>query len=341
MAQYLESSTLVAGAAATGHGVLTGWHGRRDMMREDLSAIAIQANIPKDWLPSVKDAAVQLGRAVQHVAGSNYLAKPTKKRKTLDEDAQITWDAQWSLVVRPTSSDPVRAGDAFGTVALVVTLYTGEAGPRLVFERNQADERTLSLPQAVESQFEARISQQRYTAADITKWLGDTLRRKLGSIRYGGNWYIPRETKDVAQALLNATRESGWGTNWMYPALPVATSPELSQGLSIEFANEVNDVMAQLQLQRNAAIENGRKDIGPRAVTTYQARFQEVYDRIKDYETRGLVEEYHAKMSYEVVAEAMVLLDTIRETFPVENPGAVIAGQPELGEEDFDRFMVS
>lgn len=313
----LAHGELIAGAAAVGHGILTGWEGRGDIDREKLVNIVTASDVPQSWLPAVKDPAVQIGRAVQHVAGTSYLAKPVRKPKAVTGTDPVTWDSRWTLVTRPMANDAVIPGAKYGTVALVVTLYAGDTGPTLVFERNQSDERTLTLQDAVTTQFESRIAQQRYTAADVTKWLGDVLYRRLGAIRYGGNWYVPRESKDVAEQLLNTVRESGWGVNWLYPALPIMASPQLSLGLSIELAKEVDALMMQMNFAREAARENGREDIGGRACDGWQAKFGAVYDRITLRESQGLLVKEDADRAKSVVADALILIDSIRDAMPV------------------------
>ena len=331
MANQLVNGDLLAGDAATGHGILTGWHGQRELIREKLLDVAAVAEIPREWLPPVKDAGVQLGRAVQEVGGVAYLAKPVRKGPRIEGQEPPAWSARWTLVTRPTSDDDVIPGQKYGTVALVATLYQSEElGPRLAFERDQSDPRTYALVTAIEQAFEARIAQQRYTAADITKWLGDTLRRRLGAIRYGGNWYVPRETRDVAAALLDAVRMTGWGVNWMHPALPIATSAELATGLAISLQNEVQDVMTTLEQARQYARDAGRPDVGPRAVANYQERFKEIEARIR--KAAHLLGEQHVHESLNVVAEGYVTLDSIRETFPVDHAESTDAMGPDMSD---------
>lgn len=309
MTQAISSQGWVAGQSADGHGILTGWHGRQDMTREQLIDVATVADIPREWLPSVKDAAVQLGRAVQYVAGGAYIAKPVRKGNRLNDDGtQITWDARWVLVTRPTGNE-AQAGETYGVVALVATLYAGDNGPQLTFERNQQDERTLTLAAAVSEQFERRIASQRYTAADVTKWLGDTLRRRLGAVRYGGNYYVPRETRDLAEVLLATVRETGWGTNWLYPPLPVATSPQLSLGLALGLQSEVDDVMAQLETQRKVAREMGRSDIGHRAAESFIAKLNIVSQRVND--KAELLGPGRVTETNNAIFDAMIVLDEL------------------------------
>lgn len=317
-----DSNGWVAGHSAAGHGILTGWRGWRDMTHDRLVDISTLAEIPRDWLPKVKDAAVQLGRAMQAVAGNRYWAE--RVRRVSDDEGNLpTWDCSWRLVRRGSSDDGAQAGDATAVVSLVVKLYDTEDGaPLLTFERDESDFRTEPLQQEVREAFDRRIGEQRYTASDITKWLGDTLRRRLGAVRYGGNWYVPYKVvdpfgdnpwnyRDRAERLIEVMRESGWGSHYMYPALPIATSPQLSLGLSLGLQDEVAEVMTTLEAARKQARENGRPDIGENAVTSYRAKLEEINARV--YEKRDLLGPERTTETLNVLADAHILLDSILE----------------------------
>jgi hypothetical protein len=109
----------------------------------------------------------------------------------------------------------------------------------------------------------------------------------------------------------------GWGVNWMYPALPIMAGPRLSLGLSIALSNEVDALMVQMNFAREAARENGREDIGARACNGWQTKFNEVYERIVERERQGLLSMEDANRAKAVVADATILIDSIRETLDV------------------------
>lgn len=318
MSTYHDSSSLIAGASAEAHGVLTGWRGHGDFTRERFLDVATVADIPREWLPPVKDAAVQLSRAAVHVAGTTYESKVVRKvplvRDPTWSDTEFSeqrlaweqlnaWTCRRALVRRPRGTE-VRAGQNTALAVVVVTLWEPEGeAPRLDFDTMQGYE---AVREAVAQHFEQRIASQRYTAADVTKWLGDTLRRKLQSVRYGIGWYIPRETRTVAEQLCDALRGAGWGTSWC-PLTPVAHSAALSRGVAQGLQEEVFGITADLANSRKTAQDAGRADIGPRAVETFHKRYNECLVHVNRY--RLILGEESHKELLDIIADAIIALD--------------------------------
>lgn len=291
---------IVAGAVAEGHGVLVGWNGRRERTNETLLDVMTVADVPREWGPRVKRPAVQLARACREVAGNTYDVE------TVPSTDETTWDARYLLVRRPTG-DGVRAGDAYGRVVLAVELREPDEGAPLLGFEPGFDPDGPALVTAITTAFWARVGADVYTAADVTKWLSDVLHRRLGAIRYGGNWYVPAGTKTVAIALCDALRESGWGSAWMHPPLPVATSAELSLGLALGLQGEVADVMADLDYARRTAREAGKPDVSPKVAEGFVAKFNAVAERMRA--NRHLLGEERLDESLMVVADALASLD--------------------------------
>ncbi len=179
----LVHGQLVAGAAADGHGVLVGWTGEGDKTRAELLERAEVAGVPSEWLPDAKEPKVQLSRAVRVAAGTAYNCETEKK-----VDAQVVeareWTSRWMLVSKVADGEQRAVGQKYGEIALVVTLYTDNPEPELVFDEQSNEE----LREIVRTEFEQRIAAQRYTAADITKWLKSTIKLHLDGVKYGGNW---------------------------------------------------------------------------------------------------------------------------------------------------------
>ena len=326
MASQLSFGNTVAGAIAdSAVGVLTDWYGRGDLTRERLLNIVTLAGVPREWLPAVKDAAVQLSRACVHVAGVAYESKVVRKpvmRADLSDDERTefrranSWTCRRALVPRRTGD--VKAGDAYGRVALVVTMWEDESeAPRLTFDTPEGNE---ALESAVLSQYEARIASERYVAADVTKWLGELLRRRLGAVRYGRAWFVPRANRGTAESLCEALRESGWGHSWLYPALPITTSAQLSKGIAIGLQEEIAALCADLGAARTLAREAGRADIGPRAHGNYVVRFGEVSSRIGAYRDQ-LGPELYTECT-NVLIDATMALDEIAATFDANDLAA-------------------
>ena len=292
---------IVAGAVAEGHGVLVGWNGRRERTLEQLLDVATVAGVPREWLPRVKQPAVQLARACRGVAGNTYDVE------VVPATDDVTWDARYLLVRRPTGAES-RAGDAYGHVVLAVELRVPDDGaPTLAFEASPDAVDGDTLVTAIRTAFWERVGADVYTAADVTKWLSDVLHRRLGAIRYGGNWYVPAGTKSVAGELCDALRTQGWGSAWMHPPLPVATSAELSLGLALGLQGEVADVMADLDYARRTAREAGKPDVSAKVAEGFVAKFHAVAERMRA--NRHLLGEERLDESLMVVADALASLD--------------------------------
>lgn len=285
----LYHGNLVAGAAAEGQGAMTDWLGRGSRSGAALAHICHDI-IPDAWLPAPKDAPVQLGRAMQAVAGNRYWAKPVAHSADPEVRATETWLARWILVTMPVASQ-VRAGEHFGDIVLVATLEGDKDVANLHTATQPTDDPAVQaertkLHEAVRSHYQALVNEQVHTASDITRWLGITLRKRLHCLRYGRAHYIPRETREQAEALVNAFRKDGWGHNWMYPALPVATSGQLSLGLALSIALDVTELANEVGLDRQEAKSKGRPDIGPKALQTRRDKLDIIKSRVNFYADR-------------------------------------------------------
>lgn len=286
----INHGNLVAGAAAEGHGALTAWLGRGARTGAEL-AVLTEGIIPSAWLPAPKDTAVQLGRAIQSIAGARYTAKPVRHSRDPEVRQTETWIARWILVTMPVASE-VQAGQTYGAIALVATL-TGddESGVNLTCETQptldavESTERSQLCSQ-LHLAYHTLTSTQVHQASDITRWLGYTLRRRLNAVRYGATYYLPSESRETGEALVNALRSDSWGTHWMYPPLPVATTGQLSLGLALGLALDVTELADDLGIARAAAIAEGRADVGPRALNTAREKLGIIKARINFYADR-------------------------------------------------------
>lgn len=290
LSNRIGHGNLVAGAAAEGHGALTDWLGRGARTGASIAGI-VGDIIPESWLPAPKDAPVQLGRAMQSVAGIHHIAKPVRKSADPEVRATETWLARWILVTMPRAQGVV-AGQPYGDIVLVATLHGDqEAGIRLTCETEPTDDPTAAIERgdlciALRTAYTALVSAQVHQASDITRWLGYTLRRRLNAVRYGRSYYLPTETRAQAEQLVNAFRSDGWGANWMYPALPVATTGQLSLGLALGLALDVTELADDLGIARRAARDEGRLDVGPRALKTAREKLDIIKARINFYADR-------------------------------------------------------
>lgn len=308
---YDIDRTLIGGAVAEGHGVLVGWDGYTEITRSQLSDVYHAAmseegvELDPAWLPNVKQAKVQLARALRDVAGTVFdVEGPVRKRDT------DPWTARYLMVRRPTGSD-ARAGQEYGRVVLGAELYEMSGAPLLRFDTASGHGEADPVVAAVRAAFDARTGGEVYTAADVTKWLGGVLKYRLRALRYGGNWYVPRETKKSATVLCETLRRVGWGRHWMVPPLPVADSAELSVGLAIALQADVAEIQAELAYARKVAKDEGKPDISAKQAANYAAKYNAVAD---DARTRlHLLGPENLKSTLDVVADALIELDSIME----------------------------
>jgi hypothetical protein len=311
---YRNHGTLVAGAGAEGHGVLVGWSGRGDMTRGKLIELANDAGIPADWVPSPKQAATQLTRSIRAAAGSLYTAEAPRRTK----DDPETLVSRWLLVTRSGSGFPILTpGGAYGEIALIADLHSDGRLEITTGERREA------LELAVRKDFADRCASESYVAADVTAWLSGVLRDRLAAVRYGGCWYVPRVSRAQATALVNAFRVA-WGRDWIYPALPVATGPELALGVAQGLISEVEDTAAALEADRTRARQARTQalainpetklagDIGAAAAESYMMRFRAVGDRILNY--AAILGAENVEHCRSVLFDGMIVLDVLLET---------------------------
>lgn len=225
---------------------------------------------------------MQLTRAVRHAAETLYNVEQEKKKEQQVEEAR-EWASRWMLVTRVAegAAGESRVGQKYGQIALCVTLYTDKPTPELVFD----DGADAQLVEKVRTEFEARIGAERYVASDVTKWLQVTLKTKCGAVKYGGNWYVPKKHRAVAESIV--TQFKTWGADWMEPPLPIATSAQLAQGLANGLKREVDDELGRLEAQRKERRRQKQDedaDIGETAAQSFMTKLRGVLARVAAYE---------------------------------------------------------
>ncbi len=289
---------VIAGAGAEGHGVMAGFGGDGPLTRDVLLDLARRSTIDEAWFPAAKDARVQLSRAMQSVASKNGMSAEIFKKKNRQTVELRDWTSCIAMVAS-NGMEAIHAGEAFGTVAFVATLFDDEQGQELIFD---VPDHPLAL--AVRAEYERLTGAQLYQAADVTSWLSHIHRDMLGGVRLGFGWYVPRANRAVAEQIAQVFwEEARYGERWICPPLPVATSAQLQVGIANGLSAEVDEQLALLEGQRRTirrtrggfnvkgvAQEGGeyneageRVDIGARAAESFAVRFARVAHRIRDY----------------------------------------------------------
>jgi hypothetical protein len=135
--------------------------------------------------------------------------------------------------------------------------------------------------------FADHVAREVLQAGHITTWLGDTLRDRLGGVKYGGCWYVPTATRPIAEKII-AAFEPKWGSDWMSPPTPIATCAQLSRGIANGLASEVDEVLGEFAAQTAVAVANKAANpdnikltgtIGERAAVAFMAKFRTKAER--------------------------------------------------------------
>jgi hypothetical protein len=188
-----------------------------------------------------------------------------------------SYDHRWRLY---TTDATASVGDAAGTVALVVTLI----GSELTCEGHEEASAKIT---AAYADLKGREVLQ---AGHITTWLGNLLRDRLDGVKYGGCWYVPRHNRALAERIVDAFVAAKWGSDWMSPPTPIATSAQLARGIANGLAAEVDVTVAQFEVDNaacaaNAAASTAEKKplghIGEKAAASYLKKFRAHAERVK------------------------------------------------------------
>lgn len=265
----LVAGQLIAGAVATGHGVLVSWSGKGELTRGQILECLETAKLPADWAPTARSAHAQAGHAVDTLNGRGYVARSARSGgKTAEERG---WRARWTV---GTVSAGASVGAAYGETVLVATLASDSA---LVLD-GQSD-----LAAEVRVEFDRLTAGEIVGSADVTAWLRGVLVGRLGSVRLGGSYYVPRASVAQAVAICEAV-SAIWGCDWMLPALPIATSEQLQRGLANGLTAEAATVLDDLATARAVAAKDGKAEIGGRAAATLLAKLRTVAERAQQYQ---------------------------------------------------------
>lgn len=270
----LSGRDMVAGAAAAGEAVLVGWSGKGELTREQISARLETAGLPTNLTPAARTAHAQAGRSTTEACGTKYDVT-AERRGSLPEGA-APYAARWNI------STPIH-GAAIGQPA-----STTIGCVTLMADGTLATEGPADLCAAIQAEYQRRIAGEVFQSADVTAWMRGVVCGTLGGVQLGGVYYVPRTGAARAEALCTSVA-AVWGTNWITPALPVATSDQLRRGLVRGLSDEAAEILADLATQRKIAAQtaaDGKRktaDIGTRAAATFMLKLRTVAERALSY----------------------------------------------------------
>lgn len=287
----LEAGNLVAGAVAEGHGVMTGWRGLGQMTRAALSEALASVEMT-ELLPAPMSARAQAGQAVGRYNGLGYVVRVARKAK------DATWAARWTIGAVKSEN---KAGESYGDIVLAVEL--SEDGT-LTFDGDQA------MADSILADYQSRISSEVYQAGDITAWLNRVLHKEYLAVDFALGLYIRHQHAAKAEALLGAVMNAGWGRGWGLPAIPVADSDQLRDGIVRGLQDEVAGVMQRLETEREVArTERKAGDIGERRAGSFLKELRSIGTRIAAY--GAVLGEDRVAKCRETVRLAVVSLETL------------------------------
>lgn len=273
----LTAHDMVVGAETAGSGVITGWSGSGELTRIDLQTILTGAGFPEHWAPEPKTPHAHAGFAlallnqVGSVVRADRGGRRRGERLASSDGLVRKFAGRW--IVGTANARAGVVGDAFGQIAMTAILYTDG---RLECV-GQPD-----LCARVTEDYQRRVDSEVYPAGEVTLWLRSLLAKRLGGVRMGGVWYVPRRHAVECHKLV-AVLSSAWGLDWISPPLPMATSTQLLQGLTAGLVREATEVLTDLETARASARATGASEIRSGAATTLYKRLMVVADRAKGY----------------------------------------------------------
>jgi len=292
----LEHGTLIAGAVAEGCGVLVGWSGKGKLTRGALVAAIAEHDVKP---PAATSARAQAGRVMSALTGSGYVVRIARGGGAV---------TQWTVgVVNHKSA----VGSELGSVEMRASL---SADGTLTTEGSEG------LGAKVRAEFAALVGEEIYQAGDVTSWLGGVLASRFDAVRFGVGWYVPARHAEAAGKLC-ATMSKIFGVDWIVPALPVATSDQLRDGIVRGLTSEVDALMARLATERATAKINADAaplrqpgkipsgDIGPKRAGTFLVDLRGIGARIVAY--GQVLGEERLACAREQVRQAVIELESV------------------------------
>jgi hypothetical protein len=261
---------VIAGAAAEGNGVLTGWEGAGALPLSVIDEILAAAELPGEWAPSAKSASAHLGKACTDLNHDGYVARRAESPKGSTAETR-NWRVRWVIFrVNGNRNDLVE-----------IELPTNHDELRIYDDPDRRDE-AAPLIDKITARYRELREGVLFEAGDVTSWLSATLRARCGAARYSLGYYVPAAGRELATRLVAAASER-WGKSWASPPLPVATGPELVAGLARGFLDEVKGVTKSLATSRERARAEKREDIRPGEAAGFLRDLGTLNERLGDY----------------------------------------------------------
>jgi hypothetical protein len=299
----LEHGQLIAGATAEGHGVLVGWQGQGKLSRGALVAAIETLGVR---VPLATSARAQAGRVMGELNGLGYVVRVAREARAVNTTIWTIGRVNHKSLV----------GSELGEVTMRATLHP---------DGSITTDGGGGLAEQVQAKYKTLVEGEIYQAADITGWLVRTLMIGYDAVRFGVGWYVPARHAAAAGELC-ATVSKIWGSDWIVPALPVATSDQLRDGIVRGLTDEVASLLHKLATERNTAqvayedrvathkanqqdLMIGRGDIGPKRAASFLVELRAIGARMVAY--GQILGEERVKLASDSVRAAVVELESV------------------------------
>ncbi len=249
----------IAGGAAEGRGVIGGFRGLGKLSQPQRVQALIDAGCPSDWATSRKSEVGYAGEVLARLNQLGYIARRAGRSNWANNETGKTREYRARWYVGRSLAATAEVGDSMGPVVVTAELRDGSPELHLTGDAH--------LCATIRADYDANLGAELYTAGEITQWVSGLLINKCGACRFGVGFYIPSHGKELAARIVNAVA-SRWGSNWINPLLPVATTEELKLGIARGFQSEISRVGRSLQTAR----ETARKDNQPEISVSTAAR---------------------------------------------------------------------
>lgn len=292
----IGADQIVVGAATDGSGIMVGWSGYGEMRRDTLRQCLSDAGFDPAWVLASKSAYAHAGFALTMLNGGGRVVRADRGGLRVGQAVQLRsgqrarFQARWT--VGSVRHEGATVGDPYGRTIMTAVLTTDGhlelTGDSYLCTKVMAD-------------FERRVDQELYPAAEVTMWLRATLLSRFAAVRMGGVWYVPHKYAAQAERFVACVADTGWGRDWILPALPVATTEQLCSGMARGLIGEAAEVIADLESQREQAKRAKKSEIGAAAASTLMVRLKAIVERVKGYAAL-LGERHFVKVREELLA---------------------------------------
>lgn len=249
--RLLSERDFIAGAVAAGSMMQASWTGEGQSTCEAFNAKLAPLGLGH-FAPTPSSAIRYAGDAVAALRGRDY---DTTRLTSADLPAGI--NARW-LVGRKLSGAAIKAGDAYGTALLVVSLHDDET---ISFDGD------ATLAATVRATYDAATAKETLRSNTLTPWLSGLLRNYFRGVKRGHVWYVPAGCADEARKLIEAIAPL-WGDHEL---MPVTTGKDLMRSLTRGLADEIaaleKDYDEKTDAARDSAEKKARKLAAERKLT--------------------------------------------------------------------------